>query len=402
MAKNVKNYQCPSCTGPLHFVGKSGKLECDYCGASYTIEEIEALYEPESEAESTASDKNEQGEHGKNGQEKSGKKAQNASGNTQNAAGGRPKGRQENAWDLSELSSDWGEAANGMKVYSCPSCGAELICEETTAATACPYCGNPTVISENFAGTLKPDYVIPFKINQAEAEAALKEFYKGKRLLPRVFSAQNTIQEVKGIYVPFWLFNGSATGDISVDAEKSSTRREGDYRVTEVSHYNVTRSGSLEFDKVPVDASSKMPDDHMDSLEPFDYGELKPFSTAYLPGYFADKYDVTAKESQKRADRRVEQSVTGMLLDSVTGYTSTKLVSKNVKIKRGKVNYGLLPVYMLTTKWNDESYLFAINGQTGKIVGNLPIDKLKLRLWRLGIFGGVTGVLGTLIYYLLI
>lgn len=56
----------------------------------------------------------------------------------------------------------------------------------------------------------------------------------------------------------------------------------------------------MTFEKVPVDASSKMPDDHMDSIEPYDYKKLKPFSTAYLPGYLADKFDVTVEQSRER------------------------------------------------------------------------------------------------------
>ncbi|MDO4615628.1 MAG: hypothetical protein Q4B15_08360 [Lachnospiraceae bacterium] len=377
MADQIQNYKCPACTGPLHFVGKSGKLECDYCGSTYTIAEIEALYP----AEETVK----------------------PAGKTEGTKPEKPKGQTaESSWDLSGLSDDWGDAAAGMKVHSCPSCGAELFCEETTAATACPYCGNQTVISDNLDGTLRPDYVIPFKLSHEDAESALKKFYGGKRLLPRVFSSQNTIKEVKGIYVPFWLFDGSVRGEMDFQTSRSVTRREGDYRVTEVSHYSVHRGGSMEFQKIPVDASSKMPDEHMDSLEPYDYQELKPFSRAYLPGYLADKYDVTAEQSKRRADKRAEQSIEDMLSGSVTGYTSKSVSSRHFNIRRGKVSYGLLPVYMLTTKWNDKEYLFAVNGQTGKIVGNLPVDVKKLWLWRLGLFAGVTGVLGTVLSMLFI
>ena len=200
-----------------------------------------------------------------------------------------------------------------MRVYSCPSCGAQLICEETTAATSCPYCGNPTVIPEQFSGILKPDYILPFKLSKEDAVSALKQHYKGKLLLPKLFRDNNHIEELRGIYVPFWLFDGEAEGSANYMATTTRVFRHGDTEITETSFYEVQRAGTLPFSRVPVDASRKMPDDYMDSIEPFDYAGLKPFSTAYLPGFFADKFDVSIEESSSRADKRCRQSLSDAL-----------------------------------------------------------------------------------------
>ena len=113
----------------------------------------------------------------------------------------------------------------------------------------------------------------------------------------------------------------------------------------------------------------------MDSIEPYDYSGLKAFSTAYLPGFLADKYDVSVKDSQKRADTRCASTLEDALRGTVTGYDSCTLEHKQIDLKRGKVHYALLPVWMLHTKWNGQDFLFAMNGQTGKFVGNLPVDK---------------------------
>ena len=270
MPAQVTNYQCPSCTGPLHFVGASGKLECDYCGASYEVAEIEALYAEKEEKAAAAQQAAEE------------KDAENKEASA--AEGGD--------WDTSGFTDDWGAEADGMKSYSCPSCGAELVCDESTAATSCPYCGNPTVVPGQFAGMLKPDLVIPFKLSREDAIRELKKHYRGKAFLPKTFSSENQLQKIQGIYVPFWLFSGEAEGSSHFECTRSHTYRSGEYRVTETEHYDVYRAGTMPFEKVPVDASSKMPDDHMDSIEPYDYSDLKPFSTAYLPGFLADKYDV--------------------------------------------------------------------------------------------------------------
>ena len=367
MAEQITNYQCPACTGPLHYSESLGKLKCDYCGTEYEVAEIEAMYAKKEEKSVEAQKKAEK--------ETEQKKQQQAK-----AA--------EEGWDTSDISDNWGKDAAGMKSYNCPSCGAELICDETTAATSCPYCGNPTVVPGQFSGALKPEFVLPFKMTKDDAVRALRAHYRGKPFLPRSFTAGNHIEEIQGVYVPFWLFDGGAEGEVDYKAANSRTYKDDDYEVTETDHYDVHRGGSIAFEKIPVDASSKMPDDHMDSIEPFDYTQMQPFSTAYLPGYLADKYDVTVDDSRARADRRSRETLENALRETVTGYGTCVTDRTDIRLHRGKVHYALLPVWMLSTKWNGESFLFAMNGQTGKLVGDLPTD--RGRYW--GTFGAIAGV----------
>ena len=152
------------------------------------------------------------------------------------------------------------------------------------------------------------------------------------------------------------------------------------------------RAGTMPFEKVPVDASTKMPDDHMDSIEPYNYEELKPFSTAYLPGFLADKFDVSADKSRERADARCLGSLKKALQGTVTGYATCFPRGEHADIQRGKVHYALLPVWLLNTKWQGKDFLFAMNGQTGKLVGDLPVD--KGRFW--GMFAAIAVPLSVL------
>ncbi len=342
MSTQITEYKCPACTAPLRYDGESEKLECEYCGGSFTLAEVEKLYADRVEE----------------------------------AAAAFPEA-EEKDWDASDLSGDWGEDAAGMRAYTCPSCGAELVCEETTAATSCPYCGNNAIVPGQFKGTLKPDYVIPFKLSKEEAVRALKQHYGKKIFLPKAFSDANHLEEVKGIYVPFWLIDGEADADCTFHGTRSHTRREGDYRVTTTEHFHVRRAGTVAFERVPVDASRKMQDAYMDALEPFDYGELKPFSTAYLPGYLADKYDVSAEESMARGESRCRNSATAAMRADVLGYETLTPLGTRVQLRRGKVHYALIPVWTLHTKWQGKDYLFMMNGQTGKMVGDLPISRKK-------------------------
>ena len=354
MLTQVTNYKCPACTGPLHYAGDSGKLECEYCGSHYSVAKIEALY---------------------------GEKLEDAVAASPTAA---KQAQQENTW---------GEEAAHLKSYSCPACGAELICDENTAATSCPYCGNPTVIPGMFQGGLKPDYVLPFKLDKAAAKAALKQYYKGKKLLPKAFAEENHIEEIKGVYVPFWLFSGRAEADISYMATRVHVYESGDERITDTEHYRLLREGSLSFDKIPVDASSKMPDEHMDAIEPFDYSALTAFSTAYLPGYLADKYDVEEGESRERAQARAANTVLEKVNQTVLGYTTAVADQRNVQVHMEEASYVLLPVWMLSTRWKDKNYLFAMNGQTGKLIGDLPISAKRFWGWFLKISVPLTLIL---------
>ena len=358
MAVEITNYKCPCCTAPLHFSGESGKLECDYCESSYTVEEVEALYAEKEAAARAAAEKREQ----------------------------------------SADDGGWGEDAAHLRVYSCPDCGAELICDETTAATSCPYCGNPTIVPGQFNGVLRPDYVIPFRLEKEAAVAALKAHYKRKILLPRSFRDSNHLEEIKGVYVPFWLYDGVADAKVNYHATRSHSHMEGDYRVTVTEHYDVYREGSVTFERIPADGSSKMPDDYMDSIEPYDYSELKPFSTAYLPGYLADKYDVSAEECAMRADERAGNSAVACMTDTVVGYHTKTIDGQSVFVQRNAAKYALMPVWLLSTRWKGKNFLFAMNGQTGKLVGDLPVSWPKFWAWFAGVAVGVAGLISLFLF----
>lgn len=385
MAEQITNYKCPACSGPLHFAAKSGMMECEYCDSKFTVQEIEARYA----------------------------EADNAAVEAKRAADNAPAS--DNEWAVTE------EAWNGegMKSYGCPSCGATLVCDENMAASSCPYCGNPTVVPGQFTDMLKPDFVLPFKLEKSAALEALKKHYGNKYLLPQAFKNANHLDEVKGVYVPFWLYDGSSTGDCVYEAVKEDRKRQGNEEIITRKYYHVERKGALEFKKIPADASTKMKDDLMDSIEPYKYEDLKPFSKAYLTGYLADKYDVSVEEDSKRAINRAKQSTKDALYNDVKGYTSVQAKREDIRVKQGKAYYAMLPVWLLTTRWNGQSFTFAMNGQTGKMVGDLPVNKSKLwgtvlavlaiiAIIGIGVLGWnstgalVAGAIGALITYMVL
>ena len=398
MANAINTYQCPACTGPLHFAAGSGKLECEYCGSSYDIAQVEAHYAEKAAASApklTCPACQTELKADPNVKEVtcSGCGAEFETESLLAYAAQKEEKKQDNMnWDT-QAGSQWQQGeADGLRVYSCKTCGGEIVADETTGAAACPYCGNPVVMAGHFSGALKPDLVIPFQVDKKAAIAALQNHYKGKRLLPKIFKDQNHIQEVKGLYVPVWLFDADADANVEYKATKIRTWSDSDYDYTETRHYAVIRGGGIGFENVPVDGSTKMDDALMESIEPYDIRAAVPFQAAYLPGYLADKYDVDADTSIGRANERIKQSTENAFRATVTGYDSVTVVESNVRLENGNAKYALYPVWILNTQWNKQKFTFAINGQTGKIAGDLPMDKGLFWKYLLGVTGIATAV----------
>ena len=356
--QSAANYQCPACGGPLHFVGATGKLQCDYCGSSYEIEQIDSKY-------------------GK-------------------AGAGAPK---DGSTQKNSSSDTTTQEYSNLFEYNCPSCGAQLFCDETTAATSCPYCGNNQVVHKAFSGGKMPQKIIPFKLEKQAAINALKNHYKGKKLLPKVFSEQNHIEEIKGIYVPFWLFDGYVEVVLDMKGTRSTVNYTSKEKIITTGHYNITRGGVVSFEKISVDASKKMDDALMDSIEPFDYDDLRDYTSSYLPGFFAEVYDVSTEECYDRAKLRAENTAVDEIRNSVSGYETVNVVNKKVRIVNDKVTYAFMPVWVLSTKWRDKNYIFATNGQTGKMVGDLPVDKGRFCKYLFGITALVAAIVTPVVYF---
>lgn len=342
----LQEFKCPCCDGAIEFDSNSQNMKCPYCDTEF---EVATLLSYQKDLSGQTEDQMQ----------------------WENAPGEQ--------WQVDESS--------GLRVYVCQSCGGEIVGDEHMAATSCPFCDNPVVLKGQFVGDLKPDWVIPFKLDKQAAKAALKKHYVGKRLLPKVFKDENHLNEIKGIYVPFWLFDADADANIRYKATRVRSWSDSRYNYTETQHYHVSRQGSLGFRCVPVDGSTKMEDKLMESIEPFNMSEAVDFQTAYLAGYLADKYDVDSQQSIQRANQRIKESTERSFAATAVGYTTLIPVSSGVSLRNTNAKYALFPVWLLNTSWNGKKYTFAMNGQTGKFVGDLPMDKGAFWKWWFAIAG---------------
>lgn len=331
---DLQEYKCPCCGGAVQFDSGIQKMKCPFCDSEFEMDALKSYDDALSS-----------------------------------------EGSSEYTWETS-AGEEWSDSeTSAMKMFSCKSCGGEIVGDANMAATECPYCGNPVVVMNNFAGTLKPDYVIPFKLDKAAAVEKFKKHLQGKKLLPKAFTEGHHVEDIKGIYVPYWLFDADVNANIRYKATKVSRWEDTKYKYTRTDYFAVYRAGKIAFDKVPVDGSSKMDDTLMESLEPYKFKDAVPFQTAYLAGYVADKYDVDAESSKARANERVKVATERAFEATVKDYNTVNVENSVLKLKNANAKYALYPVWILNTTWNGQKYVFAMNGQTGKFVGNLPCDK---------------------------
>ena len=331
------DYKCPACNAPLTYKPEIQSWRCEYCFSDYKLEDLENNEKEFEDLESTET------------------------------------------IDVDE--------------YTCENCGAKVVTDENTAATFCVYCGNTAIIKNRLTGMLKPKSVIPFKTAKAQAESAFLKFKKGKPFAPKEFGKKEQIEKITGVYIPFWLYYAKANGTISGIGIREKRWRSGDYQYTQTDTYNVSRAGDMSFERIPVDGATKFDDDIMDSIEPFDYNEMEKFTPAYLSGFLAEKYDVDSKSAYARAEERIESTVMNYLKSTVAGYNSVTYHNENVEEEITNLEYVLFPVWMLNIKYKDKYHMFAMNGQTGKMVGNVPVAWSKFILWFLGIFLGLTAAI---------
>lgn len=338
---SVNEYTCPNCKATLGFNPKSQNWKCDYCFSEFNKNEIDAKYEEKKESSQ--------------------------------------------------------ETTGNLNSYNCASCGAELLADDTTSATFCIYCNSHSIIKNRFSGKFEPKSVIPFKVGKEEAQEIYTKWINKKKFAPKGFKDKKEVEKITGIYVPFWLFNNNVEGHLYGEGTKVRTWSDKDYRYTQTKYYRILREGTANYSGVPIDGLKKLDDSTMMGIEPYDYSELSNFSMKYMTGFMAEKYDVEAEDASAVASERVKQYMNSRLSQTVTGYNSFHQNSSNVTINNTEYSYALLPIYLLVNEYKDKKYEFTINGQTGKIIGDAPIDRtsqVKFALftfiisWLVCVFGG--------------
>ena len=318
-----KDSKCPSCGGKLIFDPQNQNLKCDFCGNTYSPEKLELLLQlPEFDTGDADENEDEQCE------------------------------------------------------IVCDSCGAVLITDKNTSATSCSFCGSPAIISRRLSKRFRPDCIIPFKITREEAEEKFIEFAKSKKYVPKDYFNKSNLKSVKGIYVPFWILSSRC----KVSTRGDGIKRRAGYK----DKYNLMSDFDVKYNNVPFDGSLEISDGLMEAIEPFDITQRKPFNFSYLQGFYAQKFNLTTDNLCDRIIYRMEQYGRETAAMSFSDFESVKFGACAVRPYDLEHTYALYPVWFLNYKYGDRNYLCAVNGQTGKTDGYLPVDETKRKMRLIG------------------
>lgn len=343
------NHKCPSCNANLKYDPKTKGWTCEYCGGKFKLEDL--------------------------------------------------KHNEENFKDTKVNKTDDNKTVDSIEMdeYQCQDCGAKIVADKNTAATFCVYCKNTAILKSRLSDKFAPSKVIPFTKTKEDAIEAFKAVGKGKFLMPKEFTLAKNIQELSAIYIPFWLYSCEMDSTIKGKGTRVSSWTVGNYRHTKTDTYQVERNGKFKFERIPVDGSVRFNDAIMNSIEPFNYDELCDFSPSYLSGFLAEKYDVESNEAKKISIDRAEQSCY-KVLNSKINYTGFIPEEKIGNVVKEDIQYVLLPVWMVNIKYKEKLYTFAMNGQTGKMIGDIPYSKSKAVIFWVIMFVVIALILGLITY----
>jgi DNA-directed RNA polymerase subunit RPC12/RpoP len=398
-------YKCPSCGNALKFMPGEGNFACEFCGSTYDEAYLKTLdekaYAQEAAAQGTEAGR--QGETDRSGeadqaessaqQERTGQALE--AGQPQEAGqlgeiGQRGESRRRRSGGQAGPSASSGqgtafgypaESGQDHKEYlcSCPSCGAELVTTDTTAATTCYYCHNPVVIVGRLEDAFKPDALLPFKYDKMEARERFFAWMRKKRYVPKAFISESSVQNLSGVYYPYWLADYEASASFTGEGTIVTHSETPKYHITTTKYYSVSRDGDISFRNLQRSALQKADRKLSDGVHPYRMDDLIDFAPSYLSGFMAEKRDVAREAIQGSIEEELKGYAQPML---ASGSPYSSLVgSTTMKLKDNKYRYALLPAWVLTYKGEGGAmYYYAMNGQTSEVCGALPIDKKKLLL----------------------
>lgn len=337
---STQSYKCPSCGAGLEFKPELQKFKCDYCYSEYTEKEIDDIYKSkESEnKEEESSDKKEKGhEH--------------------------------------------------LASYECNSCGAHVVTDDTTTSTFCYYCHNPVIISDRLVGDFQPNKIIPFTVDKKAAQDKFLTWAKKKRFVPKGFTDDSQLEKITGIYLPYWWADCEVDVDYIGEARTVRVWRAGDREYTETKKYQLTRKGQIDINNVSELAFTKIDEILLNGIGPYNEKEAIGFSMPYLSGFFAEQYDVNKEKIAPKIEEQVNRYAGYLRSETISGFNFVRDIKNNVNIHCKEWNYTLLPAWVLTYLYKGKTYVYAVNGQTGKSFGELPISQKKVFNASIIVFG---------------
>lgn len=337
----VISFKCPNCDGELIFDPSTKKYKCEYCDSLFSQEELDSMQPAAAENQAEETPQHKEAEQ-------------------------------------SEQEDGFAEGQEAVE-YTCPSCGAQIVTDETTAATFCYYCHNPVVLSGRLEGKLLPNRIIPFAVTREAAEKGFKDYIAKKKFVPKAFYNKKQIESMTGVYFPYWTYEVKLAGKMQGEARNIRVWRTGDVEYTQTKHYRVAREGKLHLSNLTENALKKANAKLANGMMPYKFEEMESFKMSYLSGFQAECRDMEQTEVENKMQCEMRDCAQKLLRETISGYNSVTIQNVNFVPEKEDFSYVLFPVWTLTYKaGNGKIYYYSMNGQTGKVCGELPVDYKKV------------------------
>lgn len=259
-------------------------------------------------------------------------------------------------------------------VFSCPQCGGEILSTDTSAAEFCTFCGASTILHSRLTKEKRPNYIIPFQKTKEDCKQAYSAMMKKAIFAPDALKNPKYIDGFRGIYMPYWAFYLSHEGPFSLNGSKS--KRRGDYIYTD--HYALSGEIDAYYKGLSYDASSSFDDKISEKIAPYDVKGMKEFTPAFLSGFYADTADVDYETYYNDAESIAVRNSTGAIYQEFSSLDVEPFLSAdalNTQVK--EVDSAMFPVWFMSYRNAGRVAYATVNGQTGKVVTDLPIDTKK-------------------------
>ena len=272
----------------------------------------------------------------------------------------------------------WG---NVIQTATCKNCGAKNVIEKSTLSLNCPFCNSPMLIScDEFEG-LKPDRVIPFKIDMENANNNYQLWLKKKLYAPTKLKKEIPYPINSSLYIPTWTFDSDSFSSYKGRLGKHYTTTVGSGKnrrtVTKTRWYRISGVHRKTIDDILICAGKKIKQNELDKLAPFDTNNSYVFDNRYLAGHSAEHYEVSVKDGWKEAQNILKNQIKNEILRKynydVVDYLDFVPVYTNIKYK-----YVILPIWVSNFNYKNKKYYYLVNGETGKISGNYPLSIWKI------------------------
>lgn len=281
----------------------------------------------------------------------------------------------------------------------CDSCGGDLSVGQFDSVVKCSYCSQYVIYKQRVEGEYEPSRILPFKVGREQAKTMIRVHYRDKKYVPKSFLDKASLEKMEGIYVPFWLFDFNVNVNYHGVGYRERVMASETAADQTMSCYDVFRNFDAAFRKIPADASITMPDNIMDMLEPYDYGELEHFNPKYMSGFLSEIYSDEAKNFESRVNEKVQKDINKVLKKHLSSFKMITPVNKEITVEHKGAEYVLLPVWRYLYSYAGKQYEYYINGQSGKVIGKAPVSIGKAVASSSGILLGVLVALLLLISF---